>query len=105
VYPDGIEALPEELTAANFGRVRSGDRADLANALCGLLGENLGLLCGGLARLHAAETVFYCGTALLDNPALGNILVATTFYAGAAGQLLPDGAFCGALGALGQLGC
>ena len=105
VYPDGVDEVFRELTAANFGRVRSREPSDLARGLCGLLGENLGLICGGLARLHEMPEVWYCGATLLDNPVLTAVLLATTAYAGAPAQVLADGAYCGAVGALAHLAC
>lgn len=105
VYPEGVDALYRELTAANFGRVDSEDPADLAHAVCGLLGENLGLLCGALARVHGATVVLYCGATLMDNAPLAGVLQATTAFAGAPAQVLSDGTYCGAVGALASLAC
>lgn len=105
VYPQGVDELMGGLTAANFGRLRSREPQDVAHGLCGLLGENLGLMCGALAQLHRATEVLYCGATLIDNPALTGILVGTTTFAGAPAQVLPDGAYCAALGCLACAGC
>lgn len=106
VYPGGTDELLGALTAANFGRIASRAAApDLAHGLCGLLGENLGLICGGLARLHGASQVLYCGGTLHDNTALAGILIGTTQFAGAPAQILPEGTYCAAVGSLAVLRC
>lgn len=105
VYPEGVDEMTGGFTAANFGRVNSTAPADLAQALCGLLGENLGFICGGLARAHRAKSLYYCGATLPENWPLTGVLLATTAFAGVPAALVPDGAHCGAVGALVRAGC
>ena len=103
LYGPGEISLHGDLTAANFGKVASTARPDLANALCGLLGENVALLAGSLARsLAGGETidVVYGGSTLLGHDVLRGILERVTGLAGARARFLPNGEFAGAVGAL-----
>ena len=100
VYPEGGIALDPRLTAASFGKAAvPGDPADLAQALVGLLGENVGISCAALARARGIETVVFGGSAVSASPLLGEILKMAARVGGADAWLLPDGAFCGAVGA------
>ncbi len=99
VYPAGDIALPPDLTAANFAKLGSTEPADLAHALMGLLGENVGILCTAVAHARSIETVVFGGSALEANPTLQEILRLTVQMGGREAWLLPDGAFCGAVGA------
>ncbi len=99
VYPEGGIALPLDLTASNFAKLESRDPADLAHALMGLIGESLGLLCAAVAQGLAVETVVLGGSPLTDNPALEEILRLTVALGGCEARFLPEGAFCGAVGA------
>jgi len=105
VYPEGPEgpqgdiALPRNLTASNFAKLESREPADLAHALMGLVGENLGLLCAAVARAVGTGTVVFGGSPLTDNPRLEEILRLTVAFGGCEARFLPDGAFCGAVGA------
>jgi type II pantothenate kinase len=99
VYPEGGIALDPRLTAASFAKVASRDPADLARALVGLLGENVGLSCAALARARGIDTLVVGGSAVSASPFLGEILRLAAGVGGADAWLLPDGAFCGAVGA------
>ncbi|HEV7519428.1 MAG TPA: hypothetical protein VGR07_24315 [Thermoanaerobaculia bacterium] len=99
VYPEGGIALDPRLTAASFAKVASRDPADLASALVGLLGENVGISCAALARARGMETLVIGGSAVSASPLLGEILRLAARVGGAEARLLPDGAFCGAVGA------
>lgn len=92
-------ALDPRLTASNFAKLASREPADLAHALMGLLGENIGIACAAMAHARAVETLVFGGSALEGNPALQEILRLTVQFAGREAWLLPDGAFCGAVGA------
>ena len=65
-----------------------------------MLGENIGLICGSLARSYGASAVVYCGSTLLHNPELQEILRWVTLTHGAHAHFPEHGAFCGALGAV-----
>lgn len=99
VYPEGGIALPPDLTAANFAKLASSEPADLAHALLGLVGENVGLLCAAVAHARSIETLVFGGSALEANPTLQEILRRTVEMSGREARILPDGAFCGAIGA------
>lgn len=99
IYRDGELPLPAELNASSFGKLASRDPADLAHALMGLVGENIGLICGELARNLEAAAIVYCGSTLVHNPALAEVLQGVTAAFGVPCHLLQHGAFCGAVGA------
>ncbi len=103
LYRAGEIPLSGDLTAANLGRVLSRDPRDLAHAIVGLIGENVGLLAGALARGNGdldPMDVVYAGSTLRSNAALRDVLAFATSLAGAKARFLPYGEFVGALGAL-----
>ena len=95
----GASPLPRDLNAAHFAKLDSRRPEDIAHALMGLIGENIGLICGELTRAHSAELVVYCGSTLATNPALEAILDEVSGYYGCRARFLAYGAFCGAVGA------
>ena len=99
IYPCGEIPLPPDLNAASFAKLDSRDPPDLAHALMGMLGENIALICGTLARSHQAAAVVYCGSTLLHNAELREILRWVTAAYGAQPYFLDAGAYCGAFGA------
>ncbi len=106
IYRPGEIALAGEITAASFGklaRLPDGvvpDREDVAHALMGLVGENVALICAGLAAVHQVRQVVFGGATLRKNPSLVSILQVITTALGREVTFLPDGEFAGALGAL-----
>jgi len=106
IYRPGEIALAGEITAASFGKLaqlKGGvvpEREDVAHALMGLVGENVALICAGLAAAHQVRRVVFGGSTLRKNPALVSILQGITTALGAEVTILPDGEFAGALGAL-----
>ncbi len=100
IYPGGEIALPKDLNASSFAKLDSREPADLAHALIGMLGENIGLISGNLARTIGATAVVYCGSTLLHNRELQEILRWVTAMHGAVAHFPEHGAFCGALGAV-----
>jgi type II pantothenate kinase len=99
VYSQGAP-IPPDLTAANFAKLASTEPADLAHALVGLVGENIALVCAGLARLAGTNTVVLGGSTLAENPALVEVLAKTLGLTGLDACFLRRGAYCGAVGAL-----
>jgi len=99
VYRGADAPLLRDLTAASFAKLQSTRPEDLAHALMGLVGENVSLLCGGFARGLAIEGVVYCGSTLVENPALRRIVAEITTLFGHRPCFLAGGAFCGAVGA------
>jgi type II pantothenate kinase len=99
VYRDAAGPLLGDLTAANFAKLRSERREDLAAALVTLVGETVALMAGALARGAGVETIVYCGSTLAGNPALTAVLDDITRRFGGTPRFLRAGAYCGALGA------
>ena len=111
--PDELP-LAGDLTAANFGKLAreaaNGDgtraiasarrRADLAAGVMGLVGENVALICAGLAAATDTTRIVYAGFTLRDNPRLVEVLSEVTALCGRRACFLPNGEFAGALGAL-----
>ena len=96
----GVDApLLRDLTAASFAKLGSTRPDDLAQALMGMVGENVALLCAGLARVESLETVVYCGSTLSENPSLRRVVAEITTHFGQRPLFLAAGAFCGAVGA------
>ena len=104
IYRPGEIALAGDATAANFGkpRVHAGTpaREDLANAIMGLVGENVALICTGLAAAHGVRRIVYGGSTLRGNSALRLVLTLITAAFGREALFLEDGEFAGAIGAL-----
>lgn len=105
IYEPGVINLGGALTAANFGRLALANhdqpsRADLAAAMMELIGENIVLITLGLAQKNHIERVVYAGSCLRNNPALHEILVRSSQMLGLQAELLENGEFAGALGAL-----
>ncbi len=103
LYGAGEIPLSGDLTAANLGRVTSRDPRDLAHAIVGLIGENVALLAGALARQERGRPpldIVYAGSTLRSNPALRDVLATVSSLSGATARFLPRGEFVGAVGAL-----
>ena len=105
IYRAGEFPLVGDLTAASFGRLARPGRTrpepeHLAHAVMGLVGENVALICGGLAAATGSGTVVYAGSTLRGNPALRQVLEAVTRALGHTPLFLDEGEFAGAHGAL-----
>jgi type II pantothenate kinase len=107
IYRAGEFSLVGEITASNFGklapRLAAGESVsppDMAHALVGLVGENVALVCAGLAAAAQVTRIVFGGTTLRGNPALEEILSAITRALGREPLFLRRGEFAGALGAL-----
>jgi len=106
IYRAGDLPLPGELTAASFAKLADPSRhappaaPDLAHALLGLVGENVGLICGALALAVGVKRIVFGGTTLRTNPTLAEILRGLCTTLGREAVFLRDGEFAGALGAL-----
>jgi type II pantothenate kinase len=107
IYRAGEIPLSGDLTAANFGKLlRAGPVAtapepeDLAHALMGLVGENIALICGGLATATQVSRMVFGGSTLRANPALVDVIRDITRAIGREPIFLAYGEHAGALGAL-----
>lgn len=99
IYRAGGIELPADLNAASFGKLGSTSREDLAHALMGLIGENVGIIATALAQAAAVQTIVYCGSTLDENRALEEAVTLATRLFGGDPLYLPGGAYCGAVGA------
>jgi type II pantothenate kinase len=105
IYPEGDFPLPGDVNAASFGKLaRPGAppvaREDLAHAIMGLVGENVGLLCAGLAARHGVARVVFGGSTLRGNSSLAEIVGGLCRVLGHQPFFPPEGQYAGALGAL-----
>lgn len=105
IYRAGEIPLTADLTAASFGKLSLAGAeppapADLAHALMGLVGENIALLCGGLAVASQVRRIVFGGSTLRANPALQDVLRDITRAVGREPVFLASGEHAGALGAL-----
>jgi len=99
IYREG-SPLPVEWTAANFGKLASTEPADLAHALMGMVGENVAIVCAGVARIVGVSTVVLAGSTLEGNAALCRVLEGSLAAGGLEARFLERGAYAGAIGAL-----
>ncbi len=104
IDPDGVIPLPRDLTASAMAKLgmtaETPDPSDLAHAVIGLIGENVGLLAGALAALTGALRIVFAGSTLRRNPTLRNLLACATAARGREVIFPKDGEFAGAIGAL-----
>jgi type II pantothenate kinase len=115
IYRPGEIPLTGDLTAASFGKLarprspqaggtetEAGSRnpEDLAQAIMGLVGENVALICAGLGAFRQVRRVAFGGSTLRGNPTLRAILEQITGAFGHEVIFLEGGEFAGALGAL-----
>jgi len=106
IYPAGELSLPGDLNAASFaklarcGQDEPADPRDLAHAIMGLVGENVGLICGGLAAAAGVSRIVYGGSTLRNNPTLIDILGIIAATRGHEVVFLENPEFAGAMGAL-----
>ena len=109
IYPGGDFVLPGDVNAASFAKLSRADAppadaADLAHAIMGLVGENVGLICAGLAARAGVDLIAFGGSTLRANPALTAILGGVCTAMGHSPHFLADGQYAGALGALALAG-
>ena len=103
IYQPGEIDLPDNLTAASFGKLGQGkpqSSQDLASAIMGLVGENVGLICAGLSYATQVDHIVYGGSTLRNNPCLRKILSGATQMVGRTPEFLDHGEYGGAVGAL-----
>jgi len=107
IYPSGELPLPGDLNAASFAKLSDPDIAnhssphDLAHAVIGMVGENIGLICGGLAAAVNVDRIVYGGSTLRNNKPLVDVLHAMAAVRGQEAVFLKSPEYAGALGALG----
>jgi len=102
VYPQGF-TLPGDVNAASFAKLsRNGEAslADLAHGVVGLVAENVGMICAGLAARCDVERVVFGGATLEIGSTFTAILDVVCRMFGRSAHFLNDGRYAGALGAL-----
>ncbi len=108
LYSANDTPLPLEATAAHLGKLPRATeetrRADLCDAIWGLVGDNLGLLCGAVAGREGVTRVVVGGSTVQGNRSLERSLRRMLRAHGLAVHFLEDGAHTGARGALELLG-
>ena len=106
LYGDRDSPLPLEATAAHLGKVprqlslTEAKRADLADAVWGIVGDNLALLSGAIAGREKVGTVVIGGSTVQRNPSLRRALEGMLLAHGLSVEFLEDGGHTGARGAL-----
>jgi type II pantothenate kinase len=106
IYPTSELPLPGDLNAASFAKLARPDLAlkpsprDLAHAVVGMVGENIGLICGGLAESSGVRRIVYGGTTLRNNRPLADVLRVMALARGHEALFLESPEYAGALGAL-----
>jgi type II pantothenate kinase len=113
IYANHEIPLAGDLTAASFGKLARDldeqgfarkpspqDRADRVAGVMRLVGENVALICAGIAAATRAQHVVYGGSTLRGNSCLVEVLREVTALCGLQCCFLPHGGFAGALGAL-----
>jgi type II pantothenate kinase len=106
VYRSGESPLPGDLNASSFAKLallgpdHRPEPRDLAHAIMGLVGENVALICNGLAAAAQVTRIAFGGTTLRDNTTLVEMLRLLSSAYGNQAIFLPNGEFAGALGAL-----
>jgi type II pantothenate kinase len=105
IYPAGDFLLPGDVNAASFAKLaREGGEPtaapDLAHGIMGLVGENIALICTGLAARANVQLIAFGGSTLRANPALTAILGGACAMLGCSPHFLADGQYAGAIGAL-----
>ncbi len=105
IYPAGDFTLHGDINAASFAKLAHEGSAppaaaDLAHGIMGLVGENIGLICAGLATRLDVELIAFGGSTLRANPTLTAILGGVCAALGRSPHFLADGQYAGALGAL-----
>ncbi len=105
IYRPGEIPLGGDLTAASFGKAKLGSGEaprpeDVAASIVTMVGENVALICGGLAAPLALRHVVFGGSTLRENAPLKRVLAEITGALGREAVFLASGEYAGALGAL-----
>ncbi len=105
IYAGDSLPLPGELTASSFGKsgregAPNAAGSDIAAGLMGLVGENVGLICAGIASAAGIRKIVFAGSTLRHNPILAEILEQVVGVVGCEPLFLRNGEYAGALGAL-----
>jgi type II pantothenate kinase len=107
IYRPGEIPLSGDATASAFAKLAhhkgaggAPTHADQAAAIMNLVGENVALICVGLAAAAQVNRVVYGGSTLRENPVLVAALLTITTAFGRESSVLHHGEFSGAVGSL-----
>lgn len=100
-----MSPIPGDLTASNFGNVKSGDRdkvrhADELQAVIALVAESVSTIGINLAAGFDAEDIVFIGSTMLNNDVMIDIINYYIPLKGMQPHFIENGEFSGALGAL-----
>jgi type II pantothenate kinase len=105
IYEGTEPPIPGDLTASNFGHVRTdgtGGRqtADLLAAVMGLVGETVTTTSVLAAGQCGVSSIVYIGSSFVDNELLREVVTGYSKLRGAEALFLSNGEYSGALGAM-----
>ncbi|TMU87636.1 type II pantothenate kinase [Bacillus sp. BHET2] len=100
IYEEGHSLIPDNLTAANFGKVSAdSQKADKLRALTNMIGETIILLATQAASEHQIKHFVFVGSALEGNRALKEVLMQFQDILSYTAVFPERGSFAGCLGA------
>ncbi|MFD0675665.1 MULTISPECIES: type II pantothenate kinase [unclassified Paenibacillus] len=104
IYEGAVPPIPGDLTASNFGNVRTDgsstrDIADLLASVMGLVGETVTTASVLAAGQCGVSSIVYIGSSFVSNELLQDIVVGYTKLRGAEAVFLEKGSYSGAIGA------
>ncbi|WP_438432559.1 type II pantothenate kinase [Gorillibacterium sp. sgz500922] len=103
IYEGAEPPIPGDLTASNFGNVRTGaaapGKADILLSVLGLVGETITTVSVMAAAMAGTGKVVYAGSLFEGNAPLSAIVERYTRIRECEPVMLRNGGFCGAIGA------
>lgn len=105
IYAGDASPIPGDLTASNFGNVKSGDRkivrhADELQAVIALVAETVSTIGINLAAGFDTRDIIFIGSTIRDNDVMMDIINRYVTLKGMQPHIIKNGEFSGALGAL-----
>ncbi len=105
IYAGDASPIPGDLTASNFGNVRSGDRdkvrhADELQAVIALVAETVSTIGINLADGFDTKDIVFIGSTMRSNDVMIDIISHYVSLKGKRPHFIENGEFSGALGAL-----
>lgn len=107
IYEGAEPPIPGDLTASNFGRLPDGSHhraEDVLASIMGMVGETVTTVSVMAAAQCGMKQIVYAGSAFDANPVLRDVVDWYTRIRECEPQLLENGGYCGAIGALLSLG-
>ncbi|MBC8079098.1 MAG: type II pantothenate kinase [Gorillibacterium sp.] len=104
IYEGAEPPIPGDLTASNFGHVLQNPEqykvADVLASVIGMVGETVTTVSVLAATQCGMSGIVYAGSSFDDNPVLRGVVAQYTKIRECEPQLLENGGYCGAIGAL-----